>query len=489
MGRMVNVARRLAADNRGAITPLMLTLFIGLVLVTGAALDLMRHESDRAALQQALDRGLLAALSPVEGRPVEAVLDDYLVQFVQVRGGTVSQPRLSVRRSGPEAPEPWIEVTAEAATAPMVLRMAGIDGLTLRARAVASPPPDPVELVLAVDVSSSLRVGQRLPALKSALTDFVEESLRGRRQTTTSIALVPFAGRVNPGPWMFDALGGRRMHRISSCLEFDEADFGTTELTREARRGHTPHEGSWPVIGRWMGRGWCPADPEMGYISQATGQLTSWHDAQRYGGVDQMIVNGTAISYPISEPDVLRRRIEGIRLFHGSATHYGLKWSLALLDPANEALIAGAAADAARFATRPAATGVSRPAAWRQAGGRKAVILVTDGAVSEVRRPDVAEGGLGGAARTGMDRPASMLEELTADGGAALLARQCAVAAERGISVYLVALSATVEAMADLEACVVESQGAVRLLRATPDSLADRLFHIRRLIEAPRLKS
>ena len=41
-------------DERGALTPLMLVLFIGIIISTGVALDLVRHDAERSDLQDAL---------------------------------------------------------------------------------------------------------------------------------------------------------------------------------------------------------------------------------------------------------------------------------------------------------------------------------------------------------------------------------------------------------------------------------------------------
>jgi hypothetical protein len=61
-------------DDRGALTPLMLVMFTGIILTTGVALDLIRQESERTDLQDALDRGVVAAASLTQSLDPEATV-------------------------------------------------------------------------------------------------------------------------------------------------------------------------------------------------------------------------------------------------------------------------------------------------------------------------------------------------------------------------------------------------------------------------------
>ncbi len=59
---------RFLRDEHGAMTPLMLVLLVGILVSSGIALDLIRQESERSDLQDALDRGVLAATA-LDQRP------------------------------------------------------------------------------------------------------------------------------------------------------------------------------------------------------------------------------------------------------------------------------------------------------------------------------------------------------------------------------------------------------------------------------------
>ena len=71
---------RIVKDERGALTPLMLVLFIGMILITGISLDLIRQETERSDLQDALDRGVLAATAITQTVDAELTINDYLMK-------------------------------------------------------------------------------------------------------------------------------------------------------------------------------------------------------------------------------------------------------------------------------------------------------------------------------------------------------------------------------------------------------------------------
>lgn len=73
-----SLTSRFIADSAGGVSIFMLVFFILIILISGFAIDLMRHETERADLQNALDRGVLAAASLRQTRDAEEVVRDYL---------------------------------------------------------------------------------------------------------------------------------------------------------------------------------------------------------------------------------------------------------------------------------------------------------------------------------------------------------------------------------------------------------------------------
>lgn len=480
-------------EEGGGITLMMLALFLGLVLVGGAGLDVLRHEALRSDLQNRLDRAVLAALSPRATLPPEAAVRAHLGADA-LRSGKVA---LEIEVLTDVDTRPRLAVTARHAVDTVFLAMVGVPALPVVAQSAGALPPRRVEVALAIDISSSMRLGGRYEALREGLHDFVREGLHGPLRETSRIALVPFAGRVNPGRWMFQAMGAQRRHDRSSCPDFEPGDFAGTLIPRHPRLGHAPHESHWPSAGPWMGEGWCPFDPSMGYVLVASGALTTWADGRRRGPLEQTIVNGTAITWPENDPAVLARRIDGLSLFHGSAAHYGLKWALALLDPANAPMIEGARrAEREGFLApaEPPTGAVSDGAAtWDDPTAAKAIVLITDSAVTERRAPDFRAGPVRGRGGLGARaEPGSAL----GDRGRAHLIGLCATAAQRGVALHVVLLETDREAEETYAACHDAALRASlpgaplpRLHPASVATLGDALFDVRRRLWGAGLAS
>ena len=119
-------------DERGALTPLMLVLFIGIILTTGIGLDLIRHDAERSDLQDALYRGVLAAASLNQVVDAEVTVREFLDNRALTDGdltvSVTSDTALNFRR---------IDATAEYQMDTIFLRMAGLGSLNVAARAAA----------------------------------------------------------------------------------------------------------------------------------------------------------------------------------------------------------------------------------------------------------------------------------------------------------------------------------------------------------------
>ena len=346
---------RLHRDEFGGMTPLMLVLFTGIVMMTGFALDLIRHESERSDLQDALDRGVLAAASITQTVDAEVTVLEYLDTRALTSGAVahsvIPDTQLNSRR---------IDASAEFEMPTMFLRMAGLGALPVAATSAALQRLQDVEVSLVLDISGSMArevssstSQSRLAVLRGAASHFVDVVLNEAARDRTTISLVPFAGQVNAGP-MFDHLNGSRVHSYSSCVEFTNSDFATTALPAADSRAQVPHfqwfrfEGAYGFEAAW---GWCPS-------------------------------NAQPILPLSNNPDALKARINALIGHDGTGTQNGLKWGLGLLDPSTqpvtEHLVASGAVNAA-FAERPAAFG--------NPDVLKVVVLMTDGNIRYQQRP------------------------------------------------------------------------------------------------------
>lgn len=345
----------LRIDERGAITPLMLVLFIGLLLTTGIALDLARYESERADLQNSLDRGVLAAASLSQTLDAETTVNEYLDtrmlsrDVLEVR--VISQDSVDARR---------VDASAIYDMDTSFLRMVGMSGMSVPAISAAAQRTEHLEVSLVVDISGSMAreftggTGfKRLDVLRTSAANFVDAVLTPSAVPTTTMSLVPYSGQVNAGV-MFDHFNDSRVHTYSSCTEFTQEDFDTTELPAANSRAQVPHfqwftfEGGRGHEADW---GWCPSD-------------------------DQAIV-------PLSnDPDALKAQINGLIGHDGTGTPNGMKWGLGLLDPTTQGLtqdLVTAGVVNSEFS--------DRPVAFNTPDTLKVLVVMTDGNIRYQQRP------------------------------------------------------------------------------------------------------
>ena len=342
-------------DQRGALTPLMLILFVGIIITTGIALDLIRHDAERADLQDALDRGVLAAASLTQVVEAELTVREFLDNRALSDGDldvlVSSDTALNYRR---------IDAVAEYKMDTIFLRMVGLGQLKVAARSAALQGAKDVEISLVLDISGSMareRTGgttlSRLEVMRAAAAGFIDTTLTPASAPTTTVSLVPFAGQVNAGP-LFDILNTTRDHTYASCVEFADSDFNSAGLPATNSRAQSPqfqwfnfegnsgHEADW---------GWCPSDASP--------------------------------ILPLSnDPDALKAEILALTGHDGTGTQNGMKFGLGLLDPSSrpitEALVTAGTVDAGFAAL---------PVAFHDTGVLKVIVVMTDGNIRYQQRP------------------------------------------------------------------------------------------------------
>ena len=73
-------ARRFAGEDAGSLTIFALFMFILILFISGMAVDMIRHENDRVAMQNALDSAVLAATSINQESSPDVVIAEYLTK-------------------------------------------------------------------------------------------------------------------------------------------------------------------------------------------------------------------------------------------------------------------------------------------------------------------------------------------------------------------------------------------------------------------------
>ncbi|MEM6972738.1 MAG: pilus assembly protein TadG-related protein [Pseudomonadota bacterium] len=461
-------------DRRGAITPFLLAIFLGLVLITGLGIDLARHESARAALQDALDRGVLSAAQSTDN-PVITVRS--FVEERQITGDT-GFARVDVKATDTRDGRYRVAARAEDEVDTIFARMLGIDRVPVVVEAVASEARPKLELALALDISSSMGGDAGLAPLRAATAEFSEEMLRAAGGRETTITLVPFAGSVNPGYKMFRALGGFQAHEISFCLDLPSGDFSRFGLPAARDYAQVPAFMAWPRAGRIRlgdaGTGWCPGNPEYDYLDPISGQAMGYLVGLR-SGREKVMTKGAVIAPHASDMEVIERRLAAMRQHHGTSPQEGLKWALAMLDPATRPMLE---AQKAILGDRP-----GRPLPLDRPNGAKVVVMVTDGRISEAVRPDWDIDGR----RSLLDKGPHLLDRMVIRNARGYLLEQCRIAAEQGIDLYIVGVSLPGRAISTYRHCLGDHADS-RLLLTDRQGLSSAYRYIRRRLTDLRLE-
>lgn len=380
--------KRFRRDEQGSLIIFALFLFLGMLMIGGLAVDFMRHEANRTMLQNTLDRATLAATDLDQVQDAKTVVEDYFQKagLLEYLGDVTPVSGVNFRT---------VEAQASMTIPTFFIKLVGIDTLDVNVGNVASERLPNAEISVVLDISGSMRWNERDENLEDAAQNFLAEVLKGEAARTTSVNIIPYAGMTNPGPFMFNRLGGVRygapvianqwyedgdlddpydnyfgdtediaFPNNSSCIDFGADDFLHADLPDNGSYDQVPLFMNWTIDWPHMEWGWCPSDAMA--IQYARNDL---------GTFDPITETGTG----------LLGWIEDMRLHDGTGTHYGAKYGLALLNPSSQPHFA-AMADAGLIDNDFR----NRPAPWNDQETIKHLIIMTDGKVTEQVRPKVA---------------------------------------------------------------------------------------------------
>ena len=167
----MNIPRQIR-NNRGAVMAFVAVSLAVLLGIGGLALDSGRGYLAKARLARAVDAGVLAGARAL--RLGEDVARQRAIDLAQLNGaGSGGEPNsLDVSFGLNAAGEQTVQVVAMEQIPTFLIRVLGIDSMTVRAGAVAAVPP--VDLVLVLDQSGSLGTADAWDDLQDAAKLFVD---------------------------------------------------------------------------------------------------------------------------------------------------------------------------------------------------------------------------------------------------------------------------------------------------------------------------
>lgn len=340
--------RNFRDDEDGAILAFVLIMFMVMVVGGGMAVDFMNYEYRREGVQDAMDRGVLAAAalgkearasSAAEIAAAEAQAIITVNEYIISAGydpevlGIVVTPDFTLNSQ-------LVAAISNFDVDTYFLRIAGIETLNGGASSSALVSRNDIELSLIVDISGSMR-GTKIENLRTSASNFVATMLSGDRPDYTTVSLVPFSGQVSASTHLINQFNYNRWHSYSNCVNFDLSDYSDTNISRTTSLTQSQHWSPTWIYNR--NSDWCPRS-------------------------DISIV-------PLSNDLAgLQTSIGNLRATGQTAAYLGMKWGTALLDPdlrpAVSSLIALGDVDSAFH---------DRPADFNDNETLKFAILMTDG--------------------------------------------------------------------------------------------------------------
>jgi Flp pilus assembly protein TadG len=361
---------RFARDTRANIAMSFALCFGVMATAAGGGLDYSRSVAVGNELQAALDSGVLAAASLTQTRDPETVVRAYIEAGLQDHGDLLESLAVTVTRDiSLNARE--VGATASVRVPTTLLGMAGINHLTVTRGTRAEERARNIEISLVLDISSSMR-GSKIDNLREAAIDFVNTVLDADVSGMTSISVVPYGGTVKlddsfyrfvtngetyspPGfDWQLNV--PQSAADWNGCLELNRTQVDRMALT-PGGHGFPPEFTVWN-----RGNNWCPDEDgaEAVFLSSNRTRLNGL-----IGNFDNPVLSD------------------------GTGTDIAIGWGMRALDPSWRNGLNGDAAFN------------DRPAAFEDAGTMKILVVMTDGGITQQRRPERGWDPLGGPVHVG----------------------------------------------------------------------------------------
>ena len=340
-------SRGFAASERGSLTVFSMSMFILMLFIGGIAIDVMRYENTRTIMQNAMDRGALAAADLDQTADSKTVAEDYISKAglpdenysVNVEEEFIGDTLIGRR----------VSTTANYDVNTLFMHMMGIDYLPIAAGSAAEEGINDIEISMMLDVSGSMGEGTKLANMKSAAKEFVDTVFGNSVDGRIMLSVVPYSSQVNIGSDLFGELETQHDHDYSYCVDFNGGDYDHADID--------------------------PVEDEL----QQAGHFDPWSSYQRgvWPSARVCRTDGDFIVRPWSrDVTALKNQIDGFEASGNTSIDIAMKWGAALLDPEFQPVLS-------ELASGPSPkidpVFVGRPSAHTNENSVKIAILMTDG--------------------------------------------------------------------------------------------------------------
>lgn len=346
-GRVAAALTEFRTREDGTLVVFGLMIFALMVMIGGLAVDVMRFEARRTALQNTLDRSTLAAASLTQHLDPTSVVNDYFLKagiLDSLRSVEVTQG-MNFRN---------VDASAIENTEPLFMHMLNIKDMDAHGVSTAEQRIQNVEIMLVLDVSGSMASNSKLTNLKTAAKNFVDTVLKNDVEHKISIGIVPFNGQVNLGPVLATKFNIVDQNGTTDrwCVDLPTSTYTSLSISRTTPLSQTVNGDTYTGSGTTTpteGNKWCPSAPS----------ITS---------------NANIVRMPIQDITTLKGYIDGLQAVGATSINAGLKWGVALMDPSMQGLYDEYIAAAAMPATM-----AGRPLTYEHENAMKVIVLMTDG--------------------------------------------------------------------------------------------------------------
>ncbi len=198
---ITRAARRLRGDRRGAVAVFLAFAIVPMIGFVGIATDTGRGYLVKSRLSSALDSAALAGALVISEKNRNADIQMYFdANFPPgYMDATIKGPKIKVKKRAQT-----VTLTASATIPTTFMRLFGYETITVNAMAETTGKLTPLDVVLAIDMSASMKSGvaggggSRIKVARKAATDLIN-ILFGKDATERmlNIGLVPWNGKVN----------------------------------------------------------------------------------------------------------------------------------------------------------------------------------------------------------------------------------------------------------------------------------------------------
>ncbi|OCX66625.1 hypothetical protein BFP70_00180 [Thioclava sp. SK-1] len=338
---------RLRSDEDGALMILSLQLFILMLVTTGIAIDLVRHEERRTEIQATLDRAALAAASLSQDLDPYDVVDDYMLKA----GLGDLKHVTNVEESDIGA---WrrVTITVDDDMPTIFGPLVGVTSLSSDGRSQAEESVGNVEIALVLDISGSMNYNinnpgsaqsgvspTRMERLRPAATNFVNRMFDAVQPPDAPagrlmISVVPYNQNVVLGNQLAAQYDLSADHSQNTCADVMILPTNTIAISDKTALQRTMFGDSFDYIGQ-AANGLNFGFPTTTNIQNC--QENAMANVLAFSNDEATIV------------DTINKLTPG----GDTAIDVGARWGMALLDPASQPIFDGLGRSGGGIENRP----------------------------------------------------------------------------------------------------------------------------------------